>query len=587
MDNVSSRLKRESLVILLYSLLALLFTYPLVFKAASHVAYEGTNDAYYCLWSLWWSKTALFDLHTNPLFTGWLFYPQGTSILFGPTMLHATAALASPIQVLFPGPGGLILTYNIVVFVSLALSAYGAYLLANHICGHRGAAFIAGLIYAFVPLRLLNMVRLQYFSLHWIPFFALFFIKTLEEDKKRNPLLAALFLSLILFDSLGYALEMVFFGILTVPLVPIFAKKLNFLPLVRRLAIFVVFLLIFTLPHTIALVKEIGAGSGVYQAGTYGVSLDSLVVPPPKSTLYNMIVPMPEKNIRLGPFLEVPARMGFLRYSVIILVLYSTYLILRHKRALAYWPIIAAFYLLMSLGPRLTINNSLNFDIPMPYDLLRLIIPFLKIARTTGDYLFHFALAASVICAVGLATIFTRIDSAWKRSVLFTLVAFVVIAESLVIPIDVIAPQVTTAYERIKNDPAECTVAEFPLDNFVFLSRQFLYQTYHRKKLLGGLAVRPSPGVREFLENPFIKYAEEPRAFVQGNPLWMRETLQKDLQFLEWTNLKYVVVNKRAFRMFRGDYGTFIPALERYLNLHGFVKTYEDRNESIYLRNGE
>ena len=539
---------------------------------------------------------ALFELHTNPLVTDWHFYPHGTSIIFGPTQLHATAALASPIQLIFPGLRGLIIEYNFIVFFSLVASAYGAYLLANHVCRHRGAAFVAGIIYAFVPLHMFNMVRLQYFSLHWIPFFMLFFVKTIEEDKKRNPVLAAVFFSLILVDFLGYGLHMVFFGVLVTILLPLCKSKLALANLLRNLGIFVVAVGILTLPYVIELFKETKDNPNVYSQATVGITLKCLVSLPSNSTMYNALHDAVDnqfdferrRNISRDDFilsiLSSAKNQPFMRYSVIALLLYSMYIVLRSRGSIAYWPIIAAFFCLMSFGPKFVLWDARSLDIPTPYSLLSIFVPPLRMARTTGEYIFHFTLAVAVICSVGLAALFDRIKSGASRIILLAAVTVAILAESLVIPLYLIAPEVSMAYEMINADRDDFTILELPTDDVMFLSRQFLYQTYHRKKLLSGLSVRNSSETRSLMKSPFVKGAQDPSAFLQI-PLSSRsEILDENKKFFEMTKLKYVVVNRLAYLVFASEYRISRHDLERYLKLNGFKKIFEDEWEAVFRR---
>ncbi len=595
-----SATKRECLIIFSYFILAVLSTYPLLFKLTSHVAYEGTNDAYYCLWSLWWSRTALFDLRTNPLYTTWLFYPVGTSVIFGPTQLHATAILFSPLQLLIPGSAGLIFTYNFVVFASLVVSAYGAYLLSHHVCHHRGAAFIAGIVYAFLPLRIFNIVRLQYFSVHWIPFFMLFFIKLLEEKRTRDAVLAAVFFALILFDHMGYAIHMIFFGVLATVVASLFRfpesdneRKPELFLLLSRLGIFVATTIIVTLPFTAQLAREMASNVRLEQKNAQEVTLSSLVTPHAQSTLYGRFVDaepeLPENPSSLALALSVLAgakKMPFLRYSVILLFLCASYVILRNYRRAIYWPVIAVFFLLLSLGSRVVVSEDLILNIPTPYSVLRAIIPPLKVARTTMDYLFHFTLAAAVTSSVGLAFLSGVIGKTWKKNVTFCVVGLAVILESLIIPIKVVEPEVTPAYEIIMADSSDCAITELPMADPASLSRQFLYQTYHRKKLLGGLLVRASPETRKTLEHPFVEGMVEPLKHLQMPSASRARILEENRRFIDHTNLKYIVINRLVYRNSPLEYPVSLSDLERFLMSNGYVEVYSDKDETLYMRGG-
>ena len=588
-------MRREIVVIFLYFFITALTTYPLIFKFATHVAHDPPNDAFYCMWCLWWSKTALFDLHTNPLFTNLHFYPYGTSIIFG-TQIHGTGLLASPLQLIFQGLQGLIIEYSIIVFVSLIVSAYGAYLLTAYVCGHRGAAFVAGIIYAFPPVRMFNMVRLQYFSIQWIPLFALFFIKTLREDKKRNPILAAVFFSLIMFDYLGYSLDMVFLGVLTVIFVPLFAKKIGLAALSRRLALFVLTATVLTLPYTVMIAKEIRGNPNVYSQATMGITLKCLVSPPSNSTMYNALYNTVEdqpdfvqkrNQLEEGFILSILSstkNQPFIRYSVIALLLYSMYIVLRYRRSTAYWIIIAAFFCLMSFGPRYVLWGAYSLDIPTLYSLLSIIVPPLRMARTTGEHVFHFTLAIAVICSVGLAVLLDGITTGAKRIALTVAVSTVILAESLVIPLDLIEPEVSMAYEMINADQDDFTILELPIDDVMFLSRQFLYQTYHKKKLLNGLSVRVSDETQRIMESPFVSGVNNPAAFLQMPLSSRNKILDENKNFFKLTELKYVIVNGLTYRVFAAEFQISPHDLERYLILNGFKKVFEDKQETVFRR---
>jgi len=37
---------------------------------------DGTLDCFQFVWNLWWFRTSVVDLHTNPFFTRYLFHPD-------------------------------------------------------------------------------------------------------------------------------------------------------------------------------------------------------------------------------------------------------------------------------------------------------------------------------------------------------------------------------------------------------------------------------------------------------------------------------------------------------------------------------
>ena len=66
-------------VVLSYTLLAVLFTWPLVAHFSTHLlGAPEDNQQFY--WNLWWWQKALGE-GQNPFHTTWLFFPHGTSLL--------------------------------------------------------------------------------------------------------------------------------------------------------------------------------------------------------------------------------------------------------------------------------------------------------------------------------------------------------------------------------------------------------------------------------------------------------------------------------------------------------------------------
>ncbi len=66
--------------------------------------------------------------------------------------------------------GNIILCYNLLFISTFALSAFGTYLLVRDLTGDRRAAFIAGLVYGFLPYRIASVPHVQVMSSQWMPF---------------------------------------------------------------------------------------------------------------------------------------------------------------------------------------------------------------------------------------------------------------------------------------------------------------------------------------------------------------------------------------------------------------------------------
>jgi hypothetical protein len=129
MSTRRSALRRHLLALLLYSLLSLALTWPLLTQFASHVPGDGIDDPALA-WNLWWIKHSLVDQQINPFQSGWMFYPLGINLAFY-TLTVLNGLLSVPLQVAL----GLVPASNLVLLSSFVLSGYGAYLLALHVLG--------------------------------------------------------------------------------------------------------------------------------------------------------------------------------------------------------------------------------------------------------------------------------------------------------------------------------------------------------------------------------------------------------------------------------------------------------------------
>ena len=66
--------------------------------------------------------------------------------------------------------GNIILCYNLLFISTFALSAFGTYLLVRDLTGDKRAAFVAGLVYGFLPYRIASVPHVQVMSSQWMPF---------------------------------------------------------------------------------------------------------------------------------------------------------------------------------------------------------------------------------------------------------------------------------------------------------------------------------------------------------------------------------------------------------------------------------
>jgi hypothetical protein len=219
----SGALARTHLLILLvYLLLALLLTWPTVSHMATQLPGDGGDDPAIA-WNLWWVKQALLTLHTNPLFSDFMFYPLGVNLAFY-TLTTLNALTAMPLTLSL----GVVAASNLHMWFTMLAGAYGAFLLARYLLAEifpagagRGAALwpagVAGGLYAFASSQLFYLALGQYniASSQWVPYTVLFVLKSRRDlASLRWPALAALFLVMQAWAEMTYAsFLLVFIGV--------------------------------------------------------------------------------------------------------------------------------------------------------------------------------------------------------------------------------------------------------------------------------------------------------------------------------------------------------------------------------------
>lgn len=153
---------RELLVFLGFCALTAVMTWPWVLHMRDAVADRG--DPYMISWTLWWDYHQTF---TDPLrlFDANVFYPYKYTLAFSEND-YGLALIFFPLFAL----GVRALTVNaIATFLGFAFCGYGAFRLTRTLTRSNGAAWVAGIVFAFVPYRFQVLSHLHYLFAGWIP----------------------------------------------------------------------------------------------------------------------------------------------------------------------------------------------------------------------------------------------------------------------------------------------------------------------------------------------------------------------------------------------------------------------------------
>ncbi|HEV7744788.1 MAG TPA: hypothetical protein VGO56_07310 [Pyrinomonadaceae bacterium] len=174
-----SRFLREVFVFLTFCLFTATLTWPYVTRLRDAVVDPG--DPYFVTWVLWWDYHQTFSDPLN-LFNANLFYPLRYTLAFS-EHCYGIALLFFPLFALGARP---LTVHAIAMFFGFVTCGYGAFRLARTLTASNGAAWVAGIIFAFVPFRFGLMSQLPYLWSCWIPLlFEALVLFSRERSKRR------------------------------------------------------------------------------------------------------------------------------------------------------------------------------------------------------------------------------------------------------------------------------------------------------------------------------------------------------------------------------------------------------------------
>lgn len=537
--------KVNYLILLFYTILSILFTYPVAFSI-NKIA--GHGDAFWFLWDFWSFKKAVLNL-SNPYYTTDIFYPTGVSLAFS-DVSPFNAIISIPLQHFF----GLIATYNLIWILTFILSGFGTFLLAKYLTNNTKASFLSGLIFMFCPYHFAHALgHMNLTSIEWIPFYVLFLIKITRENKKTNALYAAFFLVLIAMTSNYYLIYMCSFTLLYLIYYGLVDKSLINKDFIKNFLIMTISFVVGFSPFLYIMSKEmlLSKSDYMYQGGFEIYSADLLAFFTP--TIFHPIfkdLASPINSNFTGNIAEFTVFAG---YTVLIL---SIIAILKIKtKEIKFWALSAITFFILCLGPILHVNGVTNFslgghffNIPLPYQIL-MHIPVFSMARVPSRWDVLVMLSLAILAGHGLNLILGIIKSkspckSGKESVIFIIISCLVLFEFLAVPFQpfqMSSAEVPAIYRLLANETDDYAILEVPESAVAYY---MYFQTIHGKKLVNGYVSRTPDYALKFMSIPLISSLLAP----SDTPI-MEDIIKQNqkglLSLLRYYNIKYIIIHKR------------------------------------------
>ena len=451
------------IVLVIYTGLSLILTYPLIFHLTTTVP-NDIGDPLLNAWILAWDSHAWLTDPLN-LFEANIFHPLPNTLAYS-EHLFSTALLILPLQLIFDEP---ILAYNLSLLLAFPLAGFGMYILTLRWTGHRGAAFIGGLIFAFTPYRFAAIAHLQLLTFHWLPF-ALFYLdrllpypgpKTSTLPAFQPPSLPTslgftLFFSLQILASWYLALYASFIIILYlgIKLIARQLKPSQFPPLILSFLIAALFILPLIWPY-LSLLEALRQARPLSLALSLAATpLDFLAAAP-----FNWMFGLLTAPLRARPaFTE--ENILFVGIFGPLLACFSLTWLLKHRIPPAVKSRPAKTTV---LGLIIILIISILLTFPIPYQTLAALFPPSTIVRVPARWIIPALFALASLAAFG----YTWLSHRFPPLPLLLLTSAFLILETISTPIPLASVENKTTlnpvYHWLASQPDQAALIELPL----------------------------------------------------------------------------------------------------------------------------
>ena len=540
-----------------FTLLTVLYTWPLVTQFTTHVSGVERTDNYHVLWLMRYVPDALAR-GDNPWFAPTINVPYGFPVALGETTPLHTVLLA-PIVLVF----GEIATYNVVTLASTVLTGWGLFALAYRWLGALSgssdqwlrflAAFFAGAIFAFGTYRIMKLQgQLNIANTQFLVMGLYFWDRWLVAARKRDAVLTGIaiglaalstwYLGLMLGISLG-VYTLAFSGV-----VHRLRTRTGLVGLGLALLIAGAITAPFLLPY-----RELPSlpSLPLDKVTLWSASPTDYLIPNPLHPVWGGLV----KPIVWPASGRLPSEFAV---ATGFIVLFLAFIGARRTRGPNWrglkWIVLIS--LILSLGPILQLSR-LNTGIPLPSLLLRE-LPVFDGLRTWIRFALMVHLGLAVLSGAGMYIILCPVQRRALRRTAATALIGIALFEAWPGPVGTIAveprPVDTWLAAQTDNSP----IMEYPLS--VAISGPSLYQTlYHGKPITYGYGT----------------YFET--LYLQRNPELSEFPADDALDTLETWGVRYVLVTTSAvdeFTSFSMDDVREQPRL-RYVTSRGDVDVFE------------
>ncbi len=529
----------HGIVLFLYTLLAIVMTFPLSFHLSDHLLgtdSNALNDTYFSVWIFGWQAHQWIADPLN-LFQANIFYPFQNTLAFSEIILPG-ALFYLPLEYATRNP---VFAYNLILLLSFPLNAFAMYSYALDWCSRiayrvspiandtryairdmpyatrdtRYAAFLAGLIFAFCTYKFGELRHIQLLMAMFMPLTLLYVAKFLRAPNFRNAFLTALFFALNALASLYYAVFLAL-AIALVLAVEFFTTRFritraHLIHGAITLAIAALLVLPFLLPF-FRLERQYNFSAGrdprLFSARPY-----SYIAAPTSQWLYGELTRAFYVASKGQPLF--PGIAALLLGAVGLVALWRA-----KSRAWIFPLLLALMGFILSFGPDLVLGRTTTpaLPLPLPYHFLSLLVSPLKSLNAPARFAVLMMLALALLAAYGAFWAMQRAPR-WKYAIAFACAALIIL-EYIPAPLRLTpvaaGANISPVYQYLAQQPRGQAVVELPMGKPTFADQDkyvvYTYNSlYHLQPLVNGYST--------FLPPDYYALVKQVQKFPKGSAI--------------------------------------------------------------------
>lgn len=487
--------------LVLYTVAALVITWPLARHLSTRAAGAGYGDSYEVTRHVWWAREALLKGH-NPFDQTTLVYPDG--FMSWVQWAHPLQYLPAAVIALVVDP---LAAFNLMLIITVMLNGLAAYWLGLRLNGGSiWGALAGGLVLLALPTVQghLNVGHLGIASLYPVPLFALCLWRVVREDAGwRTVAVGAVWFALA---ALVYISQPVY---VLLPLIGFFALGEGLSgtrPIWHsdrawlaqpwlRVVVMIAGGVILLLPFYAPLLTEAGRVEmdDVRETGVVTFSADPLafVSPSPLGWVDDLgLVPDYARDVLGTNSAEGSAYLGLIAVALALWAL--------RDRTMRVWMWVLLGAMVLSLGPLLKWRDApvvvhiedVESYVTLPWAALQR-LPLLDSARAPGRFNLTTGIALSALVSVGAARLFALLRrDALRISVLIALAVVMIVEFQVFGPFATDVAHQPAYFGDLAQADDVRAVLNLPTNHSLAAKYALYQQTLHGKPLIAGHALR-------------------------------------------------------------------------------------------------